>query len=674
MKNSTEKALAAWWTFDGVGERSVRESVSGVEDRIEGRFKRVPGVIGTALKFDGFTTAVVREADCAPVLPGAFTIEAWVAIGAYPWNFCAVAAQRTGEEAGYDFGIGPRGQVRLGLATAGGWVACTSGDFAVALRQWTHIACTCETDGALAVYVNGRLAGAGNAGAGAVFAPAAGLWIGANEQAIRPAYHRGEGGTRPSWFCLDGMLDELKLYSRALSAEEIAAAFASITPAAQQELAPRRMPSGPQGPGRFGATYCTLRYYDEWDAVWPVADDADVLVRFDNSPARVVFWRGTRYSPVWVSENDLWMADQSVEAWNDEEGCYEHMQDRHCHYSHVRIIESNDARVVVHWRYAPTSSHDHHWKIDPKTGWGCWVDEYYIIYPDTMGIRKVTWKTGTLGERRQFQESLPLSHPGQCQGDIVEREYVTISNLQNVTATLCYTETPGPTPAEDLPENPLIQRYNFKSTWRPFIIFEDGDEMTCFANKPLENLSRPGTCNHWPVCQVRSDGRDSQATDRPTHFLGFPISVPPIHESGDTRWYSSLYGMTDQPMEHLVEIARSWNHPPKLAVVEGNFQCEGFDRSQRGHVLTRTEPGDAEVTCTLTPREDAPAFHPVLVLRDWGQIDAAVTLDGQPAPRGERFRTGLSHRLDRTDLVVWLNIRPTKAVTIGLKPQAHQDP
>lgn len=49
------------------------------------------------------------------------------------------------------------------------------------------------------------------------------------------------------------------------------------------------------------------------------------------------------------------MADQSVEAWNDEEGCFEHIQDRHCRFSHVRIIENKEARVVIHWRYAPVS-------------------------------------------------------------------------------------------------------------------------------------------------------------------------------------------------------------------------------------------------------------------------------------------------------------------------------
>lgn len=47
------------------------------------------------------------------------------------------------------------------------------------------------------------------------------------------------------------------------------------------------------------------------------------------------------------------------------------MSDKHSRYSHVKILESNNARVVVEWRYA--LSEVEHYKIadaDPYTGWG----------------------------------------------------------------------------------------------------------------------------------------------------------------------------------------------------------------------------------------------------------------------------------------------------------------
>jgi len=673
MTTRTDDALVAWWPFEGDSDETVIDRVTATADRVEGNFKRVAGAAGSAVKLDGFTTAIVRAAAEAPTPTSGFTIEAWIAIGAYPWNFCPIAAQGVDGESGYHFAVGPRGEVRLGVAEGDQWVCCTSGDFAVPLRTWTHLACTCDAEGNLAVLVDGEPAGTA-AGVGApAFATGADLWIGANERPARPAHHRGEGGTRPSWFCLDGMLDELKIHARALSAEEIATAFAAVTPAPQRELTPRRMPSGPEGPGRFGAYYCKLKYYDEWDAVWPAGPHPDVVVRFDRSPVRVVFWRGTRYSPAWVSDNGLWMADQSVEAWRKPEGCFEHMQDRHCHYSHVRIIESTEARAVVHWRYAPTSSRDTHWRVDPKTGWGCWVDEYYILYPDAMGIRQVTWKTGSLGQPRQFQESLPLTQPGQVQGDVVEREYATVANLDGDKGVLCYTADPTKKLERAMPANAVIQRYNFKSAAKPFICFEEGNDMKFCADRPIEKLSAPGTCNHWPVCQARSDGRNSQTTDRPAHFASFPISYSPIHQADDRSSWHALYGMTEQPMAYLITVCKSWNRPPELKATDGHFACEGFDRSQRAYLLTRREPGEAPLACTLAAGEETPAVNPVLVLADWGAADVSVTINGRDARRGDDFRTGITHGLDGTELVLWLHLEATKPVelTITGRRNAH---
>ena len=153
------------------------------------------------------------------------------------------------------------------------------------------------------------------------------------------------------------------------------------------------MPSGPKGPGKFGAYYSKLKYYDEWDALFRVGDHADIVVQFDDSPIRVVFWRGTRYSPAWVMENGQWMADQSAEYFDTINGCFEHMIDPHCNYSHVRIIENTPARVVVHWRYIPVNVRNQFSQVDEKTGWSDCIDEYYTFFPDGIGIRKVVQQT-----------------------------------------------------------------------------------------------------------------------------------------------------------------------------------------------------------------------------------------------------------------------------------------
>ena len=51
----------AKWSFEESAPASAHDSVSGADDKILGYFSRVPGVSGSALRFDGMTTAVVRS-------------------------------------------------------------------------------------------------------------------------------------------------------------------------------------------------------------------------------------------------------------------------------------------------------------------------------------------------------------------------------------------------------------------------------------------------------------------------------------------------------------------------------------------------------------------------------------------------------------------------------------
>ena len=50
-------------------------------------------------------------------------------------------------------------------------------------------------------------------------------------------------------------------------------------------------------------TISTLKYEDTWDRLRRIGPDSDVVVRFDDSPIRLVFWQGTSYIPAWVTEN-----------------------------------------------------------------------------------------------------------------------------------------------------------------------------------------------------------------------------------------------------------------------------------------------------------------------------------------------------------------------------------
>lgn len=662
-----EAKPVAWWTLEGEVMDSVRDIAAGIDDPINGNFRLVRGVFGQAIKFDGYTTVVTRKSSEAPVLRSAFTIEAWLAFAAYPWNWCPVLCQ-TERSAGYALEVGPDGELALKVFSGNAWRTCIS-EHKIPLRTWTHIAGVFDPEKGLILYIDGRETARSEFEGGINIPRRADLFIGSVPVPAKPAYIHREHGTIPGWYSLDAILDEIKIHARSLDETFLTESFKENKPRIPPDIPERVLPSGPKGPGRFGAYYTHLEYYWEWDDLWRVGDHPDVVVRFDNSPVRIVFWRGTRYSPAWVTGNNLWMADQSVEAWNDEEGCFEHMQDRHCQYSHVRIIENTPARVVIHWRYAPVSALNNHWNVDPRTGWGCWVDEYYYIYPDRAGIRNYNWDKGSLGRPRQFQESIPLTGPGQVQGDVIHERYVTVANLKGEKQTFSYVKDPSREANKPIPDNPMIQMHNLRAKNKSFIIFEPGGKMHYLKDMNFASLSRPGSCSHWPVGQMNCDGRTQWSTDRAASFLGFPITDPVIHEEGERFWISSMYGMSDHPIDELIPLAKSWIQAPDLDRIGGNIVRDGYDFSQRAYRLIHEGSAAPSAKFVLNASPESPMENACFLIKNWGDEEPIVWTDGKVLKNGSGYRIGKVLEMDGINLVLWIEKKSTVPVEIQISSQ-----
>jgi len=212
--------------------------------------------------------------------------------------------------------------------------------------------------------------------------------------------------------------------------------------------------------------------------------------------------------------------------------------------------------------------------------------------------------------------------------------------------------------------------HNLKARNKPFIIFEPGTRMGSFRDMDIENLAKPGSCNHWPEGQIPCDGRTGRTTDRATSFLGFPISNP-VRHAGETRErIYSLYGMTEAPFDEILPLARSWSNAPELKIVSGALKSEGFDPSQRAYVLKNSaagKPGRAEFT--LSADSDSPVNNLCLLIKGWGDEGEAVTLDGKPLTKKDGLRLGVLPTLTGSDLVVWITIEATRPVTIALAPR-----
>jgi len=129
ITSAADTVPAAWWPLDDLADNVALDRAGDVSDKIDGSFTKVAGVRGSAIRFDGYTTEITRAAGKSPALSGGFAVEGSVALGAYPWNWCALVTQCNGGKTGFCLDIGPRGQVRMQLNVGGEWVSCESKGF-----------------------------------------------------------------------------------------------------------------------------------------------------------------------------------------------------------------------------------------------------------------------------------------------------------------------------------------------------------------------------------------------------------------------------------------------------------------------------------------------------------------------------------------------------------------
>lgn len=442
-----------------------------------------------------------------------------------------------------------------------------------------------------------------------------------------------------------------------------------------------QLPSGPEGPGQFGAYYTKLKYNARWDEPWRVGDHADVVVKFDDGGHKFVFWRGTSYIPCWVTDTGIWYTNEFVERRGhhspNTEGCVEPMSDKQCRFSHVRIIENTDARVVVHWRYAPVDVRYEHPFIDPLTGWSDWVDEYYTIYPDAVGVRKITVHTTRPDLWTEFQEAIVVNQPGTLPDDNIDYGAVSLANMKGESKTYYWTERGGPE-FDAGPKLANIFRINLKGALKPFALVTPPDKGVLIT--PYKGHGRNSHFNwwdHWPVSQVASDGRRATSADKPSHSSLCHIGLPGTataewkdYSKGE-KWRTKimLHGMTNRPVAELVPLANSWLHAPKLNLSGKAYSSEGYDPTQLAYVLVSKNPGKgSEVTFELAASKESPVINPALVIKGWGESNAELKLNGRKIKRGKDFRLGHRNTVEGSDLIVWIKTESTKPIKVALSP------
>src|SRR5258708_595798 len=295
-------APVAQWSFEETSPNTARDSASGCNDTIIGFSKRVTGAAGQALRFDGYTTGLERPAADAPKPSDAVTFEGWIALQAYPWALCGIVNQADEQEvkisakegmipakdgdpamepdprAGYFFGIDGDGRVHLQLSLDGHWVKCRS-DAAIPLMKWTHVAGTYDPKaGQIIVYLNGERVGSAAANGHIDLARNVNLLIGKNHEARTPEHPIRLNP--PALYSIEGYLDEVCIFDRALGADEIRRDFRSIQPPTDSGMRFAKLPDAGPAPSGFGAYYTRLKFTDAWDAPPPDLPYSPAVVLF----------------------------------------------------------------------------------------------------------------------------------------------------------------------------------------------------------------------------------------------------------------------------------------------------------------------------------------------------------------------------------------------------------
>jgi len=197
---SAEEGLIGYWKFDeGTGDVASDSSGNKNDGKIVRGPEWVNGKFGKALKFDSGKTQKVEIAnsDSFAKIVTAVTIEAWI----NPANFSAWMSFGVKGDITYGMFINPSALVRFHYS--GGSTLDTPAN-TIKANEWTHVVGTYDGK-TVKVYLNGVVKAELNANA-AIPANTATFVI---------------GGTQDSRDWYAGMLDEVKLYSRGLTADEV---------------------------------------------------------------------------------------------------------------------------------------------------------------------------------------------------------------------------------------------------------------------------------------------------------------------------------------------------------------------------------------------------------------------------------------------------------------------
>jgi hypothetical protein len=126
-----------------------------------------------------------------------------------------------------------------------------------------------------------------------------------------------------------------------------------------------------------------------------------------------------------------------------------------------------------------------------------------------------------------------------------------------------------------------------------------------------------------------------------------------------------LNGMTNKKAEELIPLAKSWSNPAEI-VLSDKRHSAGYTATERAYTIELKEDV-ASLDLILKGSKDSPIMNPAFVVKNWGNRELELEVEGSLIERGADFRYGFRESLDNRDLIVWLRLEAEKDVSFSLK-------
>jgi hypothetical protein len=399
----------------------------------------------------------------------------------------------------------------------------------------------------------------------------------------------------------------------------------------------------------------------------------EVEVTFDQLPTRMRFDLPGHI--LMFTENGIPYMNGATETYMPGEGVhegasYEPWNDTGNKYSRMWIESQNAARIVVRHRCALVNGnrivHSDKPEVAPY-GPGNWTDEWYIFHPDGTYIRRVkVWTAVAREAGRHGAAKYPYELEGMylwwgtpCAGkmasDHLENGMITLIKMDGTHNTINFK--PYPVAMNDFRamyraygtfKNANIHVINTKSDYRPWRMGRPSRTVRISPYVPVHNLAQLVPC--FPPGTTRKSGYAVAGLGQMNWADFWKTTDTSISEIWLNGWTNK-----DQPADELAAIARSWQQAPEMATIQANSaELYGYDIGERAYLLKAAASKGAQLE--LMASSNSPLINPMFLIKQWGQAQPRVFIDGKETKQRKDFRYGHYDTLTLEDGRTWEDV------------------